>query len=209
MPELPPPVVASSLFCWRRKMKHKRLTRDGTYGWGFDGYPYVQTRIESPDFCGLAALLTLAPCKSQYWYMPKAGRICVTGPGVRWLQLIPDGKKRVITAVFLPDGKLSIWYVDVTDGWYLDTDGVPVFIDKYLDVIFSPEGDMKVDDRDELDAAYAKGELSRAQYEQGIAEGEAIQRELCADLAATEALCRAVLARVEQGTTSAPPLPGQ
>lgn len=184
-------------------MKHKRLTRDGTYGWGFDGYPYVQTRIESPAFSGLAALLTLPSCQTQYWYMPKAGRICVTGKGVRWLQLIPEGKSHVITAVFLPGGKLSLWYVDVIDGWYLDTDGVPVFIDKYLDVIFSPQGDLKVDDRDELDAAYARGELSREQYEQGIAEGEAIQRELCADLAATEAMCRAVLAQVEQGTTSA------
>ncbi len=190
-------------------MKHKRLTRDGTYGWGFRGHSYVQTRIESPEFCGLAALITLAPCQSQYWHMPKAGRICVTGTGVRWLQLIPDGKNRVITAVFLPDGRLSIWYVDVTDGWYLDTDGVPVFIDKYLDVIFSPQGDLKVDDRDELDAAYAKGELTQVQYEQGIAEGEAIQRELCVDLTATEALCRAVLARVEQGKATATVLWGQ
>lgn len=179
-------------------MKHKRLTRDGTNGWGFEGYPYVQTRIEGADFCGVAALITLKARKSQYWHVPKAGRIRVTGAGVKWLQLIPEGKSRAITAVFLPDGRLSLWYVDVIDGWYLDRDGVAVFIDKYLDVIFTPQGDLVLDDRDELDAAYASGELSQKQYEDAIAESEAIVRELCADVAATEALCRRLLAQVEQ-----------
>ena len=51
-----------------------------------------------------------------------------------------------------------------------------VFIDKYLDVILTPEGDVKVDDRDELDAAYASGDLTKAQYEAALAEGEAILR---------------------------------
>lgn len=179
-------------------MKYKRLTRDGTNGWGFAGYPYVQTRIERADFCGVAGLMTLKTPKSQYWHVPKAGRICVTGPGVKWLQLIPEGKSRAITTVFLPDGRLSLWYVDVIDGWYLDKDGVAVFIDKYLDVIFTPQGDLVLDDRDELDAAYASGELSQKQYEDAIAESEAIVRELCEDVAATEALCRALLAQVEQ-----------
>lgn len=59
----------------------------------------------------------------------------------------------------------SIWYVDITDGIEYDKEGIIVYIDKYLDVIFTPEGDIKVDDRDELDAAYQTGELSEEQYQ--------------------------------------------
>ena len=40
-----------------------------------------------------------------------------------WLELIPDHTNRVITVKYFPDG-------------------IAVYIDKYLDVIFTPEGDV-------------------------------------------------------------------
>ncbi len=99
-----------------------------------------------------------------------------------WLELVPDNTNRVITVKYFPDGthdperihypapvnakyQPSIWYVDVTDGIEYDEYGIAVYIDKYLDVIFTPEGDVKVDDRDELDAAYLSGDISKEQYE--------------------------------------------
>lgn len=53
-------------------------------------------------------------------------------------------------------------------------------------------------DRDELEAAYTSGELSKEQYEGALAEGEAILAEYCTDIAATEVLCNEVLAYVNQ-----------
>ena len=69
---------------------------------------------------------------------------------------------------------------------------VLVFADQYLDVIFSPEGDVRIDDRDELDAACASGELTKEQADAASAECERILREYCEDIHATDMWCAAV-----------------
>lgn len=193
-------------------MKHKRLDRNG---WGFQNFPYYQMRIDSSIFHGIICLIRLDDGKYKYREMPSAGKTAVAGAGMTWMELIPDGKKRVITVKYLPDGthdherknypfdvnqqyQPSICYVDVTDGFEYDEDGVIKYIDKYLDVIFSPEGDIKVDDRDELDEAYSSGELTLEQYNEAVAEGNMILKELCTDIPATFTWCANLRAIVEK-----------
>lgn len=189
-------------------MKRKRLDRDG---WGFQGFPYYQMRVELPEFRGLASLIRIVSGATCCWEMPRAGRVPVCGAGMLWLQLVPDGQHRVITVKYarprwpgrLP--RVSVWYADVIDRLEYDPDGVAAFVDQYLDVIFSPQGDVHTDDRDELDAAYASGELTEEQYRRAIAEGESIAKELCADVQRTERWCagilRHVLSRLEDADT--------
>lgn len=57
---------------------------------------------------------------------------------------------------------------------------------------------MILDDRDELDAAYQSGELSKVQYEAALQEGDAIVTDLCSDIDATEQWCREILDYVEK-----------
>ncbi len=201
-------------------MKHKRLNRDG---WGFQYYPYYQMRIDEECFHGLACLIRLTDGENNYWATPKAGRIQVTGAGMTWLELVPDHTNRVITIKYFPDGthdaerkrypasidgryQPSIWYVDVTDGIEYDEYGIAVYIDKYLDVIFTPEGDIKVDDRDELDAAYLSGDISKEQYEAALSEGDQILKDLCADIPATYRWCTAIRQIVEDRIASGEPV---
>lgn len=184
-------------------MKKKRLNRDV---WGFQNFPYYQLRIDSEEFHGLACVIKILEGDIQRWEMPKAGPVAIAGKGMTWLSLVPDGKKRVITVEYFKDGEVdpvrkqypkwarqnlcpSIWYVDVIEGIEYDEDGVAVFVDKYLDVIFSAEGDIKVDDRDELDEAYASGDITREQYEAALREGDEILEELCRDIKATGKWC--------------------
>ncbi len=193
-------------------MKKKRLNRDG---WGFQCFPYYQIRVDCEEFHGLVCLIKIVEGETQYWEMPSAGRVAVCGQGMTWMQLIPDGKSRVITVKYFQNGNVdkkrknypswareawcpSIWYVDVIENIEFEEDGIAVYVDKYLDVIFSPEGDMKVDDREELDAAYESGELSKSQYEGALAEGDAIVMELCADIPATAKWCAKVRTIAEQ-----------
>lgn len=192
-------------------MKHKRLNRDG---WGFQYYPYYQMRIDNEIFHGLACLIRLTDGEENYWATPKAGRIQVTGTGMTWLELIPDHTNRVITVKYFPDGthdaerkaypppvnetyQPSIWYVDITDGIEFDEYGIAVYIDKYLDVIFTPEGDIKTDDRDELEEAYQSGELTAEQYHSALKEAELILRDLCSDIPKTNAWCAQIRQIVE------------
>ena len=187
-------------------MKHKRLNRDS---WGFQYYPYYQMRIDHELFHGLACLIHFMDGENNYWHMPKAGRLQVTGNGMTWLELVPDGAHHVITVKYFPDGshdaarkwypkpadsryQPSVWYIDIIEGLEYDEDGIAVFIDKYLDVVMSPEGDIKIDDRDELEAAYASGDLNEAQYEAAQAECEMILEKYCADIRKTDAWSAAV-----------------
>ena len=182
-------------------MTEKRLDRDRK--WGFQGFPYYQMRMDCEDFHGLVSIIDLIDGEYLFWEYPKAGKIPVCGKGMLWLQLIPDGKHRAITAKFLPPSRtiqgirylksVSVWYVDVIDNWGYDEDNVAYFTDQYLDVIFDVEGDVVIDDRDELDAAYSSGELSEEQYQRAIEAGNAIVSELCADVIKTQLWCENIL----------------
>lgn len=176
-------------------MKRKRLNRDG---WGFEHFPYVQMRVDMPGFHGIACMIRLTSGEYCWWHMPKAGRVPVCGAGMTWLQLIPDGARHVLTAKFRRNGRVSVWYADVIDHVETDADGVLAFEDAYLDVIFSSKGDVKIDDRDELDAAFSQGEITQEQYERTLAEGEKIRHALCGDVRATERWCREILRYVKK-----------
>lgn len=182
-------------------MTKKRLDRN--IKWFFQGFPYYQMRMDLDDFHGLVSIIELTDGDYCFWEKPKAGRTPVCGKGMRWLQLIPDHQHRVITAMFLPESRIvqgvaysksvSIWYVDVIDRWGYDEDQVAYFIDQYLDVIFDIEGDVIIDDRDELDAAYKSGELSEAQVQAAIAEGDDIVSDLCSNIERTQQWCENIL----------------
>ena len=201
-------------------MNHKRLNRDQ---WGFMYYPYYQMRVDHELFHGLACLIRFTDGEKNYWATPKAGRIQVTGEGMTWLELIPDDTRRVITVMYFPDGthgperqnypltaseeyQPSIWYVDIIEGTGYDEDGIAAFIDKYLDVIITPEGDVKVDDRDELDAAYASGELTKEQYDAALAEGEDILKAYGGDIRGLDAWCAAVRQLAEDRIAAGEPI---
>lgn len=177
-------------------MTRKRLNRD--MKWFFQHFPYFQMRMENDIFTGLVSLILLTDGEYLYWEYPLAGKVAVAGQGMIWLQLIPDQGSRAITAMFLPDKKVSVWYVDVIEEASFDPDGVAVFLDKYLDVIFTPQGDVVIDDRDELDAAFHSGELTEEQYNSALQEGEAIIDELCSDIPATERWCQQILELAEK-----------
>lgn len=177
-------------------MTKKRLTRE--LKWGFQFFPYHQLWMENELFTGWVAVNYLTEGEYYYWDFPKAGKVPVAGKGMCWLTLIPKGKKRSITAKFTKEKHVSVWYVDVIEEVKVDDDGVVAFMDKYLDVMFTPSGDIMVDDRDELDAAYQSGELSKEQYEQALQEGENIVSELCTDIAATEKWCFDILQKAEE-----------
>ncbi len=181
-------------------MKRKRLDRD--LKWGFQYYPYYQFHIDSEIFSGLVSLIKLTDGDYIYWNLPKAGKTSVCGNGMTWLQLIPDNKRRLITAMYLPMKKnvkgkefsysISVWYVDIIEGIDYDIDGVAAYYDKFLDVIFTPQGDVIIDDRDELEEAYHLGQLSQEQYESAVKECELIIKEMCSDIEDTERWCAEV-----------------
>ena len=164
-------------------MKRKRLDRD--IGWGFQYFPYYQLRLDAEGFHGLASMIDIISGEEFCWDFERAGKAPVSGGGMKWLQLIPDGKNRVVTAMYKPDGALSVCYIDIIERIEFDPDGVAAFVDKYLDVVFTPNGEYSVLDLDELDAALASGDITKNQYDAALKEGKDILDELCADIPKT------------------------
>lgn len=173
-------------------MTRKRLNREAK--WGFQFYPYHQKHIETDFFSGLATVIELTDGQNLYWdFFEKAGKTQVAGAGMKWLQFVPNGKKHCVTAKILPNGRVSVWYVDVIEALEFDEDGMAVIVDKYLDVLFTPQGDVWVADKEELDAAYESGELTTEQYEEALKEGDWIVENYCKDVATTEKWCMQIL----------------
>lgn len=177
-------------------MKTKRLNRDL---WGFQHYPYYQMDMDNEIFQGFVSVIMLTDGEKFFWDFEEAGKVPVTGGGMVWLQLIPKGKKRLITAMLKPaeegekDRSVSVWYVDVIEKYVYDSDGVAVYWDKYLDVMATVQGDIRIDDRDELDEAYHQNDLTKVQYDEALDECDAIISEMFTDLKKTEENCLAIL----------------
>lgn len=51
-----------------------------------------------------------------------------------------DGQSRCIGTYILPNRRVSTWYIDVIEEIGTDDDGVLFYIDKYLDVMLTPQG---------------------------------------------------------------------
>ncbi len=192
-------------------MKRKRFDRDI---WNFGDSPYYQMRIDTDEFHGLVCLLKLMNGNIkidggnyQYWNRPKAGKVAICGKGMKWMQLVPDGKKHALTVMYLPDNIMSICYIDIIENIEYDPDGVAVFIDKYLDVDFTPQGDVSIYDRDELDEAFEAGELSDKQYNAALSECDAIIEEYCSDIPKTIEIFKKILAYVEDKIETGEHLP--
>ena len=95
--------------------------------------------------------------------------------------------------------------MDVIENTEYDDDGVIVYIDKYLDIIFFPEGEISVSDMDELQEAYATGDINKEQYEAALKEGEAIQKDYCTDIMKTERWCTKLRKMVEDRIAAGEP----
>lgn len=177
-------------------MTKKRLIRDKK--WFFQTFPYVQIHMDNDLFKGWVAINYLTDGEIRYWNFEKAGSVPVAGKDIIWLTIIPESASRSITAFFKPNRHVSAWYIDVIESAGIDEDGIVYFIDKYLDVMLTPEGDILIDDRDELEIAFNSGELSTFQYEQALKEGERIVIELGRDIKETEEMCRLILEKAEE-----------
>ncbi len=177
-------------------MNKMRLTRDKK--WFFQYFPYHQMYMDNELVKGWVAINYLTDGETRCWNYEKSGEVPVCGKGMIWLTIIPEDRSRCIGAYFLPNRRVSVWYIDVIEKVGVDEDGVVYYLDKYLDVILTPQGDVCVQDRDELDAAYESGELSTTQYEAALREGELIIEELASDIHKTEEFCINVLKKAEE-----------
>ena len=124
--------------------------------------------------------------------------VTLADAGYTWLQLAPVAGHWWVTVMYDPAGRLLQYYFDITWRNYVDAAGEPGFEDLYLDVVMRADGQLRLLDRDELDAALAGGEITPAQHALALRELEALLVRLRGREPVWRALCAREKARLEK-----------
>ena len=111
----------------------------------------------------------------------KGARFTVCDIGYRWLTILPEDDYYCITVMMDENDTIKVSYIDMIDSQGVDADGVPYFYDCYLDLVVYTDGYVKVDDRDELDEAYSKGDINKEQYERALETADRLMNGLLND----------------------------
>lgn len=176
-------------------MKRKRLDRD--LWTTITKKRYLQTQVHTV-FQGLAALLFIDEVSTpSRWDYPDR-TITVCDAGMKWLQIIPDHENYMITAMISPENAINLWYIDVLAGYGFDTDGVAYYDDLYLDVIVRPNGEIKIDDMDELTQAFAGRIISKELFDLALSTTEKLQGSVLNDLSTFNGRCTTLLLEIEE-----------
>ncbi len=121
---------------------------------------------------GKISLLKMLDVSEPFRRVYDGEEIVLADNGYYWLQLAMEGEHAWFTVMFDDQGNLLQIYVDVTNGNHTDVDD-PTFEDLFLDYVVYGENIHELD-RDELDAAYASGSITKEQFDIAQNSGKAI-----------------------------------
>ena len=141
---------------------------------------------DSDEFKGYVGLLTIDEVSEKQQWTYNGEKFTVCDSGYKWLTIMPKDDYYCITVMMDVDYKICVSYIDMIDDQGIDEDGVPFMIDCYLDLVVYPDGNVVVDDRDELDEALRKKEISQEQYDRTLATSDKLTNGLLADYATFE-----------------------
>lgn len=145
---------------------------------------YRQSAFHNEDFTGIAALLTMHAVDPISTWTLHGQTIPVTGAGYQWLHFMPANEMYVITAFYNAAGILQLWYIDMITGTGVDEDGVATFDDVLLDLVLQPDGNILVDDMDELIDAHEHRRITEPEYQLALATKDKLLAGLCTDVPA-------------------------
>lgn len=102
---------------------------------------------------------------------------CIMDNNYKWLEFYDYSSKVKLTAIYDENNEIIEWYFDIAREIVKDN-GVPYEDDLYLDVVVTPNGDIKLLDEDELKEAYNKREMTTEEYKNAYKEAENLMNKL-------------------------------
>lgn len=141
-------------------------------------YRSVYKRVEWPE----KAYVSLVYCDSIEEEIPvdydDSGKTLIKKDH-KCILYLPDKKNYAISAVYDDQDKIIEWYFDVIHS--VGHDGIPYFLDLYIDVAMSEEKKPVLLDEDELKTALDNQLICKNEYELALRTGEYIMDELVFD----------------------------
>lgn len=137
--------------------------------------------IKTEDFVGYIGDLRIHEVSEKQIWKYRDKDIVVCDNQYRWLSIMPKDDFYCITVMLNQLNEIQVCYIDMIESQGIDEDGIPYFIDLYLDLVVYPTGEVIVDDRDELEDAFNQKEISGEQYERAIKTAQKLQHDMLND----------------------------
>lgn len=161
-------------------MKRSRLSYDE---WKCITSKELSGRQVCTDFFkGYIGLLEIKEVTEVQKWSFHENEFTVCDKGLKWLSILPQDGYYCITAMMNEKNDILVWYIDMIAAQGVDTDGIPYFDDLYLDLIVFPNGEIKVDDMDELEEALRQQDITQEQFDLAIRTADELKDRLLCDI---------------------------
>jgi predicted RNA-binding protein associated with RNAse of E/G family len=121
------------------------------------------THKEESGFKGKVTAIHLKKVSEPLHVHYEDREVCLAEKGYTWFQHFPEGKKYAITTVINEDCEIVQWYIDMIKEHGVNEEGIPWYLDLYLDLVILPDSETHVLDDNELMEAYKKGDITEAE----------------------------------------------
>jgi len=161
-------------------MKRKRLSNSV---WEcVQSFKLSEKQVDTGEFAGYLRLLEFEEVSERQVWPYKGTELVVCDKGQKWLSILPRDDWYCITVMMDEDDEVIEWYIDMIASQGVDKDGTVYYDDLYLDLILFFDGNLVIDDMDELEEALATGDITREQYQLALDTSKRLQEGLLKDL---------------------------
>lgn len=131
--------------------------------------------FNNEDFTGDVSLIKFNKVNKPF--IVEGSNVCIINDNYKWLEFYDYNKKHLLTAMYNEKNEIIEWYYDIARRIGKDNE-IPYEDDLYLDVVVTPDGNIKLLDEDELKAAFDKFEVSQADYDMAYDEANKLMNML-------------------------------
>lgn len=161
-------------------MKRSRLSYDE---WNCIAFKEMYGKRVCTDFFeGYLGLIDIKEVSEVQKWKFNEEEIVVCDKGIKWLSILPQNKFYCITAMLNEKDDILLWYIDMIAKQGIDADGVPYFDDLYLDLVVYPNGEIKMDDMDELKEALYQKDITQEQFDLAVNTADELTKGLLNDI---------------------------
>lgn len=161
-------------------MKKSRLTCDEWHC--ITSKRFTQIRVEKEYFTGVVAGLFIDEVTTPQVWKYRGKDVVVCDKDMKWVLIMPEKEHYLITAMLNKSDEVVVWYIDIIASSALDKDGVISYEDLYLDLIVYPDGNIIVDDMDELELALEKNDISQELFDLAIKTSNSLKSNFLGDI---------------------------
>jgi len=122
--------------------------------------------FDNPDFKGYISLLTASKVSKPVVKKQRHKKVVVCDTNFKLLEIYPETNKNVSVIVTITDtDDILYWFFDIANDSGITKEGIPYIDDLYLDIMYFPNGELRIVDTEDLEAALTHNQITKEQYD--------------------------------------------